>query len=245
MRLWRAHVPGDWRPGDRVPLSSADAHHVLKVLRLKDGAELAVFNGHGSEWTGTLERDGAGRAAVVLEQPRTDPVEASTAVTLYQAACRADRLEWVLQKGTEIGVHAFRLVRTARSSETRRGGFREARWRRILEEACKQSGRRSVPELYPPVPLNDPGILDSSRSVSIVLDSRPGTPGLSSSLDGLTGGPIRLLVGPESGFSGPEIDLLVKAGWNAACMGPRTLRTETAGLVAAALVLSALGDLGG
>lgn len=241
MRSWRAHLDGA-DPG-RAPwaLSPEDSAHLTRVLRLRVGDSVGVFDGRGREWDAEILEAARDRVVVRPVRRREDRVDPVLPVVLHQARCRPDRFEWVLQKGTEIGVARFVPVRTARAEGAGRP-VRRQRLERILVEACKQCGRRTVPLLDDERDLDD-DIPD--RDASAVVLAGPGAPPIGRVLAGGDPPPaVEILVGPEGGLEPDELEALEGRGWRPASLGPRTLRTETAGLVAAALTLHLAGDLG-
>ena len=236
----RAFVARTPAPGDRVALDADESHHVARVLRLKAHDALAVFDGQGGEWSATIETATRDAVTVVVGAPRAGLVEPSLKVVLFQALARPEKLEWVLQKGTEVGVSAFHLVPTDRVEVPSPSPARLQRYARIVMEACKQSGRRRLPQLD----------LDSlgrppDTVVAVALAQAAGAEPLGALLDGPAPAEVWLAVGPEGGFSDDERNALQALGWRLGSLGPRVLRTETAGVVAAAIVLNAWGDLGG
>jgi 16S rRNA (uracil1498-N3)-methyltransferase len=237
--LRRAFVAGTLAEGDRLDLDPDESHHVARVLRLKVGDQLAVFDGKGGEWAATIEAATRERVTVIAGRPVPGMVEPAIRVVVYQALVRPEKLEWVLQKGTEVGVTAFRLVASERVEAPWPSPSRLARYARILMEACKQSGRRRLPEL-------SSGALDAPPEgvVAIVLAHAPGVEAIGTVLAGRPAEDVWVAVGPEGGFSESELEGMIRAGWRRASLGPRVLRTETAGAVAAALVLHSWGDLG-
>lgn len=238
-RVRRAYVPSGARPGATVALDPDEAHHVARVLRLRAGDTLAVFDGLGGEWLATVAASGRDGVTVCVGDARPGDPEPPLSVTLWQASVRPEKLEWVLQKGTELGVSSFRIVTTGRVEAPEPSASRLDRYRRIVLEACKQSGRRRVPALACDR-LGDP----PPGTTAIVLDARGGVPALGALLEGPPTPEVWVAVGPEGGFTDAEIEDLSARGWRRASLGPRVLRTETAGAVAAALVLFAWGDLG-
>ncbi len=237
--LRRAYVSGTPSPADRVALDPEEAHHVARVLRLKAGDALAVFDGKGGEWEATIETCSREGVTVVVGAPREGDVEPRLRVVVFQALTRPEKLEWVLQKGTELGVSAFRLVASDRVEAPPPSPSRLSRYERIVMEACKQCGRRVLPSvtlgsLAPP----EAGVL------AILLAHGEGVAPLGAVLAGSPSTEVWLAVGPEGGFAEAEIEAVKAAGWRRASLGPRVLRTETAGVVAAAIVLHARGDLG-
>jgi 16S rRNA (uracil1498-N3)-methyltransferase len=239
-RIWRVyHHPLPGTPGIEVELSPEEGHHVQRVLRLTPGAALRLFDGRGVEWESRLLEVRPGRVRVTLERERTERVEASLQVVLFAGICRADRMEWMIQKSTEIGVARLHPVATSRSDAPPPGRKRLRRWRRIAIEAAKQSGRRIVPAIEP---LDD--LPAAERHPALLLHPGPESLPLGALLEGAAPPTVRLATGPESGFDGPELARWSERGWRQAALGPRTLRAETAGVVAASILLHAWGDLG-
>lgn len=222
-------------------LTAEESHHVQRVLRLRVGDPLVLFDGEGGEWGGTLTAiDASGVQVRVGEHHRPD-VEPAIDIRLYQGLCRYDRVEWVIQKSTELGVRSIHVVTLARSEVPPPPRNRVVRWQRLAVEACKQSGRTTVPEfdLIAELPASE-----GAGVVSIILDGGPDTPTLGRVFAAPAPPEVRLAVGPEGGFTPEEIAHSTAAGWRRAGLGPRTLRTETAGVVAVALAAHCWGDLG-
>lgn len=237
--LRRAFLGVTPKPTDRVDLDPDESHHVARVLRLKTGDALAVFDGKGGEWEATIEAPSRDRVTVVVGAAREGDVEPGLRVVVFQALARPEKIEWVLQKGTEIGVSAFRLVESDRVETQSPSPARLSRYERIVMEACKQCGRRVLPTLaLGPLDAPGPGVL------GILLAHAAGVASLGTMLSGPKADEVWLAVGPEGGFSEAEIDAAVASGWRRASLGPRVLRTETAGAISAAIVLHAWGDLG-
>ena len=240
-RNWRVHHPGLPAEEDAtIELSSAEAHHVRRVLRLRDGDGLQVFDGHGRERSGVIEGGGASGVRVRLEAEIERPVEAPVEIVLFQSLCRPDRMEWVIQKATELGVGAVHPFPAERAEARLPTSGRLERWRRIAIEASKQSGRRRVPEIEPRDDLPGP----TPGTAAILLDAGEGSRPLGDVVAGPGEATVWIAVGPESGFTATEVQRWREKGWQAGHLGPRTLRTETAGLVAATIVLHRWGDLG-
>jgi 16S rRNA (uracil1498-N3)-methyltransferase len=235
----RVHHAAGGATGERITLGAEESAHLCRVLRLAAGARIAVFDGAGREWEGVLEVPDPESAMVSLGVEIGEPVEPALPVTIVQGLCRPERLEWVLQKGTEIGVSRFVLFRGARSEGPHPSPSRLSRWEKILVEACKQSGRRVVPPLEGPLPAPVPV---PAGALGLLLDPS-GSP-LASFLDDAPGEAVAVAVGPEGGFETDEMREWASNGWRAAGLGPRVLRTETAGVVAASIVLHRFGDLG-
>jgi 16S rRNA (uracil1498-N3)-methyltransferase len=235
----RAYLAATPLPGDRVDLDPDEAHHLTRVLRLKSGDALAVFDGKGGEWEATIESASREGVSLVVGAPRAGNVEPELRVTVFQALTRHEKIEWVLQKGTEIGVSAFELFASSRVEAPSPSPSRMSRFERIVMEACKQCGRRVLPALSLGA-LATPG----EGVVAIILTPSAGVAPLGAVLQGPKAREVWLAVGPEGGFSEDEVDAAVSSGWKRASLGPRILRTETAGAIASAIVLHTWGDLG-
>jgi 16S rRNA (uracil1498-N3)-methyltransferase len=239
-RVWRVYHPDLPRAeGAEVLLSREEAHHAGRVLRLGPGDPLNLFDGRGREWVARVVEQDGGRITVRLERECDESVEAPCRITIFQGLCRADRMEWLIQKATEIGVNAVHPVATARGEGRPPGPAKMARWRRIAVEAAKQSGRRVVPSIE-----SHDALPAMSGTPGLVLDTAEGIPPLGAFLVGNAPPALHLAVGPEGGFDPAEVTTAVERGWTRASLGPRTLRAETAALVAAAAVLHVWGDLG-
>ena len=208
-RRWRAWHPQGGDQGSDVALGHDEAHHVLRVLRLRAGEPLAIFDGAGREWDGTILEAQGGRVVVRLGEERTDRVEAGLPVTLVQGLSRPERVEWVLEKATEVGVCAIVLATCARSDGPPPSPARLERWHRIVLEAAKQSGRRRLPDFPDPAPLGEAAARLAGRR--IVLD--PGAPPLAGAMAGPAPPSAALAVGPEGGFEDAEVEALRNAGW--------------------------------
>ncbi|MCU0697284.1 MAG: 16S rRNA (uracil(1498)-N(3))-methyltransferase [Myxococcaceae bacterium] len=228
-------------PG-RVRLTAARFHHLAVVQRVSVGEALEVFDGAGQVFPATVEQLGADFVELGLLEPRRLP--APRRVVVVQGLPKADKLELVLQKGTELGAAAF-LPAQARRSVVRLDGKVEQkleRWRRIVEEAARQCGRADVPEVLPPCPLE---AVTLANTTVLVLDEAERSLPLSLALDAVApDAPVALVVGPEGGLDRAEVDALTARGARAVTLGPLVLRTETAALAALAVIRHLDGQLG-
>ncbi len=239
--LFRVQHDDARETGDELTLGREDCKHVARVLRLAAGESIGVFDGRGSEWLAEIVDADRDAVRVRLGLQCTDVVEAPLEIVLIQGVCRPDRLDWLVAKATEVGVARIALCASERVEAPRVTDARLERWNRIAREACKQCGRRRVPEVAPPRTLD---ALGPGEGLDLLLDGSPGSRPLGELLAGPAPAAVRIAVGPESGFSAAEVERLEGAGWRRGSLGPRTLRTETAGPVAAALVLHAWADFG-
>jgi 16S rRNA (uracil1498-N3)-methyltransferase len=246
--LHRFFVDSATVAAEHIEIAGPQAHQLARVLRLRAGERIVVLDGSGEERVVELDLVTPARVRGAVLTTRTSAGEPRLPITLYQALVSRDKLEVVLQKGTEVGVSAFVPVRSERSLVGRGERIDERRlerWRRIVQEAAEQSRRGRVPEVRPPLRLTDaltvgvrsgPTLVawegERGRSVREVLR------GLGSATDRLS-----LVVGPEGGFSDAEIGIAAEAGALTVSLGPRILRTETAGPVLAALALYEFGEM--
>lgn len=242
-RLWRLyHRDLQHEAGSVVVLGTGDSHHARKVLRLRVGDEIALFDGTGHEWTARMVGSEGERVTVRLEREILLPeVEASLQVVLFQGLLRPERMDWVVQKATEVGVAAIHPFVSERTEARDGRAQRLDRWRRIAIESCKQCGRRRLPRIEAFDAL--PGC-PSGDGPALLLHPSPDSTPLSEFCDGLPPRTVHLAVGPQSGFTPDEMQAHRRAGWRLAALGPRVLRADTAGTIAAAILLHRWADLG-
>ena len=245
MRRIRVFVEDPIAAGDMVPLNGFAADHLLKVLRLSRGASVTLFNGDGHDYEGTLEVLGKGLAAVAIASAVPVANESPLELMLAQSVARGEKMDLILQKATELGVaHIVPLVseRTEVRLDEDRAGRRLAHWHRVVQSACEQCGRAVVPTIAAPIALPAwvAEVRESSAS-KLALHPEGARPLGELSLAGR--GQIVLAVGPEGGFGERDLDALAQGGFERLALGPRILRTETAGLAAIAAVQAFFGDL--
>jgi len=235
--------------GERVTLTGPQAHQVGRVLRLKPGDRIVLVDGEGRESVVRLDevRSSAVSGAVEVVQPsRPEP---SLTLTLYQALVPRDRFETVLQKGTEVGISRFVPTWCERSivpGGDRIDEKRLERWRRIVTEAAEQCERGIVPEVAPLLRFADALAEAVATGPTLVAWERERERSVQAGLHealAADGQSLGLMVGPEGGFSAIEIELVREAEVLTISLGPRILRTETAGPILAALALYEAGDL--
>jgi len=241
-RIWRLHHSELAGPsGEKLQLSPEEAHHARHVLRLKDGDRLRLFDGKGAEYSAVVTAMLKNAVEVRLLERYTPSVEAPLAVEIFQGICRPDRMEWVIQKGTELGVAAIHPFFCERGEGRSLQPKRLERWRRIAIEAAKQCMRSVVPGISASDALPPP---EADGPLPLLLTAGDEATPLGEILAGSRPSPVWLAVGPEPGFSDAEVASWARLGWRRTSLGPRILRTETAGLAAAAIILHLWGDLG-
>lgn len=237
----RFHCPellpesGDW------PLPAAVAHHALRVLRLKEGAAVVLFDGSGAEVEATLHGRGSQAMARILSR-RMLSRESPLRIVLVQALASADKMDWVVQKAVELGVARVQPVRATRSVlklTGERAEKRLAHWREVAVSACEQSGRNRVPLVADILDLQAYLAEPAAGVERWVLDPAQGR-----SLSALAApqGECHVLIGPEGGWSEEELQACQAAACTAVTLGPRVLRTETAGLAMLAGMQALWGD---
>ncbi len=245
MREIRVYVPGPLTADTALSLPAPAAGHVAKVLRLRAGAALTVFDGRGGEWSAVIERVTGG--AVTVRTGAHDAVERESPlrVTLLQSLARGEKMDWVLQKATELGVARIVPVATTRSVvqlDAERAGRRLEHWQGIVAAACEQCGRNRLPEVLPPQSLQAACALASLSPAGVRLVLAPGaTVSLAAAVEA-GAREVGLLIGPEGGLSESELRVAVQAGFVAVALGPRVLRTETASIAALGVLQLVAGD---
>ena len=245
MRIPRIHVPAPLEDGADLALPEAAARHVTRVLRLRPGARLRVFDGAGREHAAELveaRRDAARVRVLGSVEPRA---ESPLAVTLLQGVCRGEHMDLVVQKAVELGAARIVPVLTERSVprlEGARAGRRHAHWQAVAVAAAEQCGRAVVPEVTAPRPLAEVLGDDALPAHRLLLDPAAATG--PRALAPPDDGGLALLVGPEGGLADRERAAARAAGFVGLRLGPRILRTETAGLAALAVLQALHGDLG-
>jgi 16S rRNA (uracil1498-N3)-methyltransferase len=244
VRLTRVFVDSPLAPDADVRLPAAAANHVGRVLRLREGAVIVAFDGSGNDYRCEI-LSVKGDDVRVRVGPRTQGLaESPLRITLVQAVSRGERMDWTLQKATELGVRTIVPVLSARSVVRLDEGQAEKKlrhWQAIVASACEQCGRSVVPELRAPQDLSRYLAGSAREGQRFVL-----SPSGPASLAGLTsvGARVELLIGPEGGLEDAELERATAAGFTPVRLGPRVLRTETAGIVALTVLQSLWGDLG-
>ncbi|HET7843578.1 MAG TPA: 16S rRNA (uracil(1498)-N(3))-methyltransferase [Xanthomonadales bacterium] len=245
MRRIRVFVDDAIAAGEPLALNAFASDHLLKVLRLSRGASVTVFNGDGIDYEGTLEVIGKGSAAVLVASAQPVANESPLELVLAQSVARGEKMDLILQKATELGV--VRIVplvseRTEVRLDEDRAGRRLAHWQRVVQSACEQCGRAVVPEIDAPIAL--PAWVAEMRDADAArLALHPDGARTLRELAPGAAQPIVLAVGPEGGFGERDLDALAQGGFERLALGPRILRTETAGLAAIAALQAMFGDL--
>ncbi|KAB7771595.1 16S rRNA (uracil(1498)-N(3))-methyltransferase [Xanthomonas sp. LMG 12461] len=243
MRLTRCHVELPLHAGAELSLPEDVANHLLRVLRLREGDPCVLFNGDGCDYPADLLQAGKRNASVRIGAAQPVDNESPLAITLLQGVARGEKMDLILQKATELGVAAIMPVwaeRTEVKLDAARVDKRVAHWRSVVISACEQSGRARVPQLSAPLALADAARAAADSPCRLILDPQ-GDHRLRSLTIG--GAAATIAIGPEGGWSPRDRATLEAAGFVGLRLGPRILRTETAGLAAIAALQAHHGDL--
>ncbi len=238
----RLLVPG--ASEGQVSVDGPRLHYLLTVLRVRAGDSLEVFDGEGSAFDAKVVSLGQLGGSLLLSGKREAPRPRS--ITIVQGLPKAEKLELVLQKGTELGASAFAPAACARSV-VKLDGKEEAklaRWQRIVEEAARQCGRATVPLVLAPRPLLAAVAALPGEPAVLVLDEEERALPLSTAVASVGARPLALVIGPEGGLTREEVNALRAKGAIGVTLGRLVLRTETAALAALAVLRHLDGELG-
>ncbi len=233
---------------DEVWIEGEDAHHIERVLRMRIGEELMIVINRKVQWLGEIDSMTEGRVGVKLlfHIERTDTQ--AIRILLYQGVPKSDKMDWIVQKATELGVMEICPVQMKRSvsriDKQDKAEKKQKRWQRIADEAAKQSKRVTIPEVKLPMSFSEmiKGIPEDVQILVAYEDEKK--QGLHEQLKSLDKAkPIAVVIGPEGGYELDEIQMLRDRGAKIVGLGPRILRTETASLAFIALLQYECGDL--
>jgi len=243
--MHRFYAEGELSPEGLAKLSEEDVRHAQRVLRMQAGDALELF-ASGRRYAAVLLADDAEglRCRVSAELPST---EAKLRVTLYQGLPKADKMEWIVQKAVELG--AARVVPVAMSRcvvqlNGKDGAKKQERWQKIAREACKQSGRCQLMAVDVPIPFKQLAARLAQHEAALVPWEDAAGCGLAAFHQARPEcRDVALVIGPEGGMSAGEVAEMEAAGCRAVTLGPRILRTETAGLAAISALMCLYGDM--
>jgi len=243
MRVTRCYVDAELATGTSLRLSGDKSLHLVRVLRMRIGDEVTLFNGDGANYRAQIT--GVEKRAVEVSVEERLPLdnESPLDIHLLQGVARGDKMDLILQKATELGVRAMWPVITERTEvklDAERAERRIAHWRGVVAAACEQSGRTRIPTLQEPTALHDALVKLPANARRLILDPHRGRALKALAIDSAQ--PIILAIGPEGGLGERDHLLLGKAGFEGVQLGPRVLRTETAGLAVLAGLQALFGD---
>jgi 16S rRNA (uracil1498-N3)-methyltransferase len=239
MRVIRACVDTPLAVGTRIALPEDVAGHLVRVLRLGAGDACVLFNGDGRDYAARIVSIAKKSVEVAIESAREARNESPLRIVLLQGIARGEKMDWILQKATELGVAGIVPVHGERGEvrlQGERAGKRLRHWRSVVASACEQSGRARIPDTAEPRALAD--ALEGLPATRLLLDPAASQPLPSAIADAA----CALAIGPEGGWSPRDIATLEAAGFVGVRLGPRVLRTETAGIAAIAALQARAGD---
>lgn len=243
MRVPRIYQDLALAKGQRFALDKHATLHLITVLRFQAGDKIILFNGSGNEYPAIITEVKHHHVAVEVQDCITKNLESALTIHLGQVISKADRMDYTLQKATELGVTAITPLFSTRCDLRLKGEREEkkmAHWQKILISACEQCGRNQLPLLSTPqtfkVWVN--GVMEELKT-KLFLDHRSEK----SLKDIELVGPVGILIGPEGGFTFEEKQYAEEKGFISVKMGPRILRTETAGVAAITLLQFLAGDM--
>ena len=242
MRIPRVYQDAALINGQNLSLSVETAHHLINVLRMKQGQMIYIFNGQGGYFEATIKLITKRQIEIIIGEYHDVENESQLYITLAQGISRGQRMDYTLQKAVELGVSRIVPIMCQYGNvklDKQQQQKRIDHWQKIIIGACEQSGRNRLPLLNIPVNFTD-WINEESSGLKILLH-----PSRENSLDMYQpkNNHIILLAGPEGGFSDPEVESAIKCGFNPVTLGPRVLRTETIALAAITASQVLWGDM--
>lgn len=236
----RIFCPQPLQPGAVIDLESGPSQHLARALRKAAGDAITLFNGDGNVYPAEVVRVGRRQVTARVTAEENTDLESPLAIHLGIVISRGERMDWAVQKSTELGVTSISPLYSARGGVRLagdRGGKKVQHWQQVAISACEQCGRNRVPHIRQPEELGD--WLDTDATgLRLVLHHRAGA-GLPARAPAST----TLLVGPEGGLSPDEVAAAEQRGWQPLALGPRILRTETAPVAAIAILQARWGDM--
>lgn len=235
----RFFVPPGAVSGDNMVVTGKEAHHIVDVMRLGVSDAITVFDGTGTEYDGLIREIGKAGVTIAVTATRRSAASRCCSVTLIQAVPKKDKMEYIVEKATELGVDVIIPVMTGRTIPQWRGPKIDAhldRWRKIAMEASKQCGRTDIPRI---TALSDMAVACGSVAgcpVKLVAALADGAIPVKDALRSAGKGDVAFVIGPEGDLTADEIAIAKKAGFVLVDLGPRVLKSDTAGLAVLAMV---------
>ena len=232
----------------QVTMDGNEAHHLLHVLRQKVGDEVVIVDIAGQAAIATITSIDQGKAMLTVLERLSEAREAPITVVLAQGLTKSDKMDYIVQKSTELGITAVIPMAADESVvkyDITKQQSRQRRWQKIASEAAKQCHRNTIPDIGD-VQMLEQVLEDAKADTNIMMFYEGDTPlGIKQALTDSRPGSYLIIVGPEGGFSAREVALAKAKGVQLVTMGPRILRTETAAIAAVSIVMYHHGDLGG
>lgn len=235
----RFFVPPEAVKGSSIVIGGKEAHHILDVMRLKVSDTVVTFDGTGKEYKGVIREVSRNSLTVEIKDVRIPAGGESGRITLLQAMPKKEKMDYIVEKATELGVHAIAPVITARTipdwSESKKKAQSE-RWAKIAREAAKQCSRLDIPSISPISDFADSikAYADFDMKMIAVLNDE--TVSVKSAMAGFTTGKIAIAIGPEGDFTSEEVSMAKDCGFKPVSLGSRVLKSDTAGLALLAIL---------
>ena len=244
MRQTRLYLDGKYDSGSELEIDAEKTHYLSRVLRLRVGDTIVIFNGTGAQFSASIAVLQKSRAMLAVHDALAAATESRFKLHLAQGISRGERMDFAVQKATELGVKRITPLLTEHGVvklAAERAEKRRQHWQKVATSACEQSGRVRLPLVDAPARL-DTWLAAKTQHADTDILLKPGaTEGLAS-ID-VPATKVCLLIGPEGGFSEAEYAMAEAAGFQAVSFGPRVLRTETAAVAALAVLQARCGDL--
>ena len=240
MRIPRIYLNQNLEVGLNIELSIEAHRHVVNVLRLRENDKLILFNGEGKEFLSSITQIGKKNSIVLIEQQQTNVTSSPLNIELGISLIKNDKFDFAIQKSVELGISSITPLAADRSTiklDSKRELKRQAHWQGIIQSACEQSGRNHLPTLNPIHSITD--WLSTSTTAGIVFEPTATLP--LSEINILD--KVRIIIGPEGGFTEKELQSITQYGFNKIKLGPRILRAETAAITAITSLQLLWGDL--
>lgn len=223
-------------------ITGSDYRHIVKVLRLKPGQELVLFDESSFEHIGKIIEINKKEIKVRIINSTKAMSKSGVSLILLHGIPKGNKMDFIIEKATELGVDSIVPVVTERSQV--RETNKASRWKRIAIEASKQCGRATIPKIHDVIRFEDAEIYSRNSGLRLIFYEHSRIK-LSDYIKNVSQPPtnVIIVIGPEGGFSEYEINLAMEWGFSPVGLGPRTLRTETAAIVAVALIQHILGDI--
>lgn len=242
MRLTRVYVDAALAAGSSYQVGGSAANHIMRVLRMREGDVITLFDGRGGEYGARITGFRKDGVDVQVLEHRAVERESPLDLTLIQGVSRGERMDWVMQKATELGVRRILPALTERTVvrlDPRQSEKKLQHWRGVVIAACEQCGRNRVPEVAAPLPLHEALRAVEPDCTRVLLSPEASL----SARDLASPTKVALLIGPEGGLAEHEQQSAIRAGFEPVRLGPRILRTETAAVAALAALQHTFGDL--
>ena len=235
----RFFVPKEAVKGNRIYITGDEAHHIIDVMRLNVPDKVVTFDGTGKEYAGFIRKTGRKSVEVEIVETRMPSQKAGARITLIQAIPKKEKMDYIVEKATELGAHSIIPVTTKRTipdwDDTKKSANAE-RWRKIATEAAKQCGRRDIPLVDEVSEFISAVKGTGDHDLCLIAALSDKAVKLKDALAGFKGGSLAIAVGPEGDFTPEEIKTALEARFKLVSLGSRVLKSDTAGLVMLAIL---------